>query len=86
MRSARPLVRMTFNFHDNDHKLAQYIGGVLDKIATTMKPTIKGNVNGPPWQLQRRAVPIDPQHRRHHHGGADPKTSAVNRYGQAWEG
>ncbi len=80
----RPLVRMTFNFHDNDHKLAQYIGGVLDKIATAMKPTVKGNVN-----VRRGNYNVVPYQSTHNTGGtimgADPKTSAVNRYGQAWE-
>ncbi len=80
----RPLIRMTYNFHDNDYKVAQYLGGVIDKIATAMKPTIKGNVN-----VRRGNYNVVPYQSTHNTGGtimgADPKTSAVNRYGQAWE-
>jgi gluconate 2-dehydrogenase alpha chain len=75
---------MTYNFHENDHKLAEYIGGVLGKIARAMNPTImsspavrRGNYNVVPYQST------------HNTGGtitgANPKTSTVNRYLQAWE-
>jgi gluconate 2-dehydrogenase alpha chain len=80
----RPLIRMTYNFRDNDLKLAQYLGGVLDRIATAMKPTIKGNVN-----VRRGNYSVVPYQSTHNTGGtmmgADPKTSAVNRYCQAWD-
>jgi len=80
----RPLVRMTYNFHENDYKLAEYIGGVLGKIARAMNPSAmsspavrRGNYNVVPYQST------------HNTGGtitgADPKTSVVNRYLQAWE-
>ncbi|HWN50717.1 MAG TPA: GMC family oxidoreductase, partial [Xanthobacteraceae bacterium] len=80
----RPLVRMTYNFHENDYKLADYIGGVLGKIARAMNPTAmsspavrRGNYNVVPYQST------------HNTGGtitgANPKTSVVNRYLQAWE-
>src|SRR5580700_2128566 len=80
----RPLIRMTYNFHDNDYKLAEYIGGVLGKIARAMNPTAmsspavrRGNFNAVPYQST------------HNTGGTitgtDPKTSAVNRYLQAWQ-
>jgi len=77
-------VRMTYNFHENDYKLADYIGGVLGKIARAMNPTAmsspavrRGNYNVVPYQST------------HNTGGTitgfDPKTSVVNRYLQAWE-
>ena len=80
----RPLVRMTYNFHENDYKLAEYIGGVLGKISRAMNPSAmsspavrRGNYNVVPYQST------------HNTGGtitgADPKTSVVNRYLQAWE-
>jgi gluconate 2-dehydrogenase alpha chain len=79
----RPLIRMSYNFRNNDYKMAQYLGGVLDRIATAMKPTIKGNVN-----VRRGNYNVVPYQSTHNTGGtmmgADPKTSAVNRYCQAW--
>jgi gluconate 2-dehydrogenase alpha chain len=79
----RPLVRMTFNFHDNDYKLAKYLGGVLDKIATAMKPTIKGRV-----AFRTGNYNIVPYQSTHNTGGtmigSDPQSSVVNRYCQAW--
>jgi cytochrome c2 len=65
----RPLIRMSYNFRNNDYKMAQYLAGVLDRIATAMKPTIKGQRQRAAWQLQRRALSIDAQYRRHHDGG-----------------
>jgi gluconate 2-dehydrogenase alpha chain len=80
----RPLIRMSYNFRDNDHKLADYISGVLGRLAHAMNPTtmstpagIKGNYNVVPYQST------------HNTGGTmtgtDPKTSVVNRYLQSWD-
>ena len=80
----RPLIRMSYNFRDNDFKMAEYIGQVLGKIARAMNPTVmsspavrRGNYNVVPYQST------------HNTGGtmmgADPKSSAVNRYCQAWD-
>ena len=75
---------MSYNFRNNDYKMAQYLAGALDRIATAMKPTIKGNVN-----VQRGNYNVVPYQSTHNTGGtmmgADPKTSAVNRYCQAWD-
>jgi gluconate 2-dehydrogenase alpha chain len=80
----RPLIRMSYNFRNNDYKMAEYLAGVLDRIATAMKPTIKGNVN-----VRRGNYNVVPYQSTHNTGGtmmgADPKTSAVNRYCQAWD-
>src|ERR1700722_14200728 len=53
----RPLIRMSYNFRDNDHKLAGYISGVPGRLAHAMNPTtmstpagIKGNYNVVPYQ------------------------------------
>ncbi len=63
---------MSYNFRDNDHKMAQYLGGVLDRIATAMKPTIKGNVN-----VRRGNYNVVPYQSTHNTGGtimgADPQ-------------
>jgi gluconate 2-dehydrogenase alpha chain len=80
----RPLIRMSYNFRDNDYKMAQYVGGVLDRIATAMKPTIKGNVN-----VRRGNYNVVPYQSTHNTGGtimgADPKSSTVNKYCQSWD-
>ncbi len=80
----QPLVRMTYNFHDNDLKLSAYTTGKAVEIAKAMKPTIMG----PP--LPRRGnFNVVPYQSTHNTGGAimgnDPKTSVVNRYLQHWD-
>ena len=79
----RPLVRMTFNFKDNDYKMSAYITGKAAEIAkatgakTVLPLPRRGNFGG----INGFAS--------HHTGGAimgaDPKTSAVNRYLQNWQ-
>jgi gluconate 2-dehydrogenase alpha chain len=80
----RPLIRMSYNFRDNDYKMAQYLGGVLDRIATAMKPSIKGNVN-----VRRGNYNVVPYQSTHNTGGtimgADRKSSVVNKYCQSWD-
>jgi gluconate 2-dehydrogenase alpha chain len=79
----RPLVRMSYNFRDNDKKMAMYIAGVLDKLATQMNPTIKGRANARTGDYN-----VVPYQSTHNTGGTmmgpDPQSSAVNRYCQAW--
>jgi gluconate 2-dehydrogenase alpha chain len=80
----RPLIRLSYNFHDNDYKLAEYMAGVIGKIARAMNPTVmstpaarRGNYNVVPYQST------------HNTGGtmmgADPASSVVNRYLQSWD-
>ena len=80
----RPLIRMSYNFHDNDYKLAEYMAGVIGKIAQAMNPTVmsspaarRGNYNVVPYQST------------HNTGGtmmgADPGSSVLNRYLQSWD-
>jgi gluconate 2-dehydrogenase alpha chain len=80
----RPLIRMSYNFHDNDYKLAEYMAGVIGRIARAMNPTVmsspaprRGNYNVVPYQST------------HNTGGtmmgADPKSSVLNRYLQSWD-
>jgi len=80
----RPLVRMTYNFHENDFKVREYMGDVLARIARAMNPTI----------MSARAIPrgnynVVPYQSTHNTGGTitgtNPKTSVVNRYLQAWQ-
>ena len=64
----RPLLRMTYNFVENDYKVAEYTLGVAAKIARAMNPTHHRSSPRPPRRLRHRALPIDAQYRRHDHG------------------
>ena len=80
----RPLIRMTYDFKDNDRKLLAYTTAVAAKIAKAMNPDIaaeltpgRGSFNATPYQST------------HNTGGAimgaEPATSVVNRYLQHWD-
>jgi gluconate 2-dehydrogenase alpha chain len=79
-----PLLRMTFNFREQDYKLSAYTLGKAIEIAKAMNPALlgtpmprKGNLNVVPYQST------------HNTGGTimgdDPHTSVVNRDLQSWE-
>jgi gluconate 2-dehydrogenase alpha chain len=79
----RPLMRMTFDFTDNEHKMSDYLTDKLADIAKAMKAReIKVNKRKGSWD-------VVPYQTTHNTGGAimgtDPKTSAVNRYLQSWD-
>jgi gluconate 2-dehydrogenase alpha chain len=79
----RPLMRLTFDFTDNEHRMSDYITDRLTDIAKAMKPReIKVNKRKGSWD-------VVPYQTTHNTGGAimgtDPKTSAVNRYLQSWD-
>ena len=79
----RPLMRMTFDFTDNEHKMSNYITDRGADVARAMKPSsIKVNYRKGSWD-------VVPYQTTHNTGGAimgtDPATSAVNRYLQSWD-
>jgi gluconate 2-dehydrogenase alpha chain len=82
-RFGRPLMRMTFDFHNNELKMSDYLTNCLADIARAMKPT---------------EIAVDPRkgpytvtiyQSTHNTGGTamgtDPTTSVVNRYCQSWD-
>jgi gluconate 2-dehydrogenase alpha chain len=79
----RPLLRMTFDYHANEQKQANFTGDICVKIGNEMGAQL----------VQRRGAPtrysIVPYQSTHNTGGAvlgsNPLTSAVNRYLQAWD-
>jgi gluconate 2-dehydrogenase alpha chain len=75
---------MSYNFHDNDYKLAEYIGGVLGRLAKAMNPTVMSSP-----AVKKGDYSVVPYQSTHNTGGtitgADPKTSVVNRYLQSWD-
>jgi gluconate 2-dehydrogenase alpha chain len=80
----RPLVRMTYNYTDNDHKMSVYL---TDKAADIARAA-NAKIVGPP-QPRRGNYGVNNGVSSHHTGGAimgtDPKTSVVNRYLQCWD-
>jgi len=82
-RFGRPLLRMTFDFPDNDIRMSHYVSDQMEKIAKALNPKqstvgrLKKDWNSVPYQST------------HNTGGAimgaDPTRSAVNRYLQSWD-
>ena len=78
-----PLLRLTFDFHDNEHKMSNFLTDRATDIAKAMKTRAihakqrKGHYSIVPYQTT------------HNTGGAimgtDARTSVVNRYLQAWD-
>jgi len=79
----RPLMRMTFDFTDNELKMSQYLTDRATDIARAMQPR-EIRVNA-----RKGHYSIVPYQTTHNTGGTimgtDPKTSAINRYLQSWD-
>lgn len=79
----RPLIRMTYNDTEDAQKMSTYLLARIKEIADAMRPT----------QVVQRPRPklfhTVPGQSTHNTGGTimgtDPKTTAVNRYLQAWD-
>ena len=79
----RPLMRMTFDYTDNEHRMSDFLTDKAAEIAKAMKPaSIKVNKRKGSWD-------VVPYQTTHNTGGAimgsDPNTSAVNKYLQSWD-
>ena len=79
----RPLMRMTFDFQDNEKKMANWMADRCDEIAKAMgAKTTQINRLNVPWN-------VVPYQSTHNTGGAvmgaDPRTSVLNRYLQSWD-
>ena len=82
-RFGRPLMRLTFDFHENELKMSQFLTDRLAEIVQGMAPRQIA-------KLPRTGhYSIVPYQTTHTCGGAimgtDPKTSALNRYLQSWD-
>lgn len=79
----QPLMRMTFDYTDNEHRMSDYLTDRAAEIAKAMNPR--------EIHVKKRTghYSIVPYQTTHNTGGvimgADPKTSAVNRYLQSWD-
>ena len=82
----RPLMRMTFNWHNNEIKMSQYITDKINKIADAIGPD-KYRQNPAMKEGQQYDTRI--YQTTHTVGGAimgtDRKRSALNRYLQHWD-
>jgi gluconate 2-dehydrogenase alpha chain len=82
-RFGLPLLRMTFDFSDNDIRMSNYVTDRMEEIAKALKPR--------EYIVSRRMRPYStvPYQSTHNTGGAimgvDPQTSAVNKYLQSWD-
>ncbi|MDB5805804.1 MAG: gluconate 2-dehydrogenase [Betaproteobacteria bacterium] len=80
----QPLMRMTFDYKENEHKMGQHAAQVINDIAKSMNPThfTPAVARTDPWT-------VVPYQSTHNTGGTimgvNPKSSAVNRYLQSWD-
>jgi gluconate 2-dehydrogenase alpha chain len=80
-----PLLRLTFDWHQNDYNLIRYVAPKMAEILTKMGAKNVTSAN----KGELTPYTIAPYQSTHCTGGAimgtDPGTSVVNRYGQVWD-
>jgi gluconate 2-dehydrogenase alpha chain len=79
----RPMLRMTFDFNGNDHKMSDYLTDRAAEVARAMNPReIKLNRRVGSWN-------VGPYQTTHNTGGAimgdNPRDSVINKYLQTWD-
>ncbi|RZI67846.1 MAG: GMC family oxidoreductase, partial [Variovorax sp.] len=81
----QPLLRMTFDWKDNDMAMTAFISTKVEQIAKAMNP--KHISMG--FKKKGDHYDVRPYQSTHNTGGAimgtDPNTSAINRYLQTWD-
>jgi gluconate 2-dehydrogenase alpha chain len=79
----RPLLRMTYNGTDNDHKMSLFLLSKMEEVIKAMNPTH--------YELKPRPKNFStvPYQSTHNTGGTmmgtNPRNSVVNRFGQSWD-
>jgi gluconate 2-dehydrogenase alpha chain len=79
-----PLMRMTFDYKENEHKIGRHAAQIVNAIARSMNPTslIPATARDQPWT-------VVPYQSTHNTGGTimgtNPKDSALNKYLQSWD-
>ena len=80
-----PLARITFDWHDNEYKMTRYLTDRALEVVGRMNPKSHSTLIRQPGQHFN----VREYQTTHITGGvitgADPKTSAVNRYMQSWD-
>ena len=79
----QPLLRLSFDFHDNELRMSKFLTERATEVAKAMKPR---SLHAKPREGHYKIVPYQTTHNT---GGAamgsDPKTSVVNRWMQSWD-
>src|SRR6266446_854923 len=83
-RIGLPLMRMTFDYKENEHKIGRHAAQVINDIAKSMNPTrLK------PAVARTETWTVVPYQSTHNTGGTimgtHPRTSALNKYLQSWD-
>ena len=79
-----PLMRMTFDYKANEHKMGQHAAQVINDLAKSMNPTTfnPAVARTDPWT-------VVPYQSTHNTGGTimgtNPKNSVLNKYLQSWD-
>lgn len=80
----QPLLRLTYDFVENDYKTSEFLAQRVDEIAQTMNATIRTEPRS-----RRGRYSIVPYQTTHNTGGtilsANPREGVVNRYLQTWD-
>jgi len=80
----QPLMRMTFDYKTNEHKMGEHAAKVINEIARSMNPThlTEAAARTQPWT-------VVPYQSTHNTGGTimgtNPRDSALNKYLQSWD-
>jgi gluconate 2-dehydrogenase alpha chain len=79
----QPLMRMTFDYKENEHKMGRHAAETINRIARSMNPTRlnQATARTEPWT-------VVPYQSTHNTGGTimgtNPRDSVVNKYLQSW--
>ena len=79
-----PLMRMTFDYKENEHKMSRHMAQVINELSKSMNPTSMNPASArtDPWT-------VVPYQSTHNTGGTimgtTPATSVVNKYLQSWD-
>jgi gluconate 2-dehydrogenase alpha chain len=79
----QPLMRMTFDYKENEHKMGRHAADLINGLAKSMNPT---RLN--PAVARTQPWTVVPYQSTHNTGGtimgSNPRESAVNKYLQSW--
>jgi gluconate 2-dehydrogenase alpha chain len=78
-----PIMRMTFDYKENEQRLSAHAATIINEMAQTLNPTHLTKAQA------RMSWSVVPYQSTHNTGGTimgtDPSTSVVNKYGQCWD-
>lgn len=80
----QPLMRLTFDFKDNEHKMGMHGADIVNQMISAMNPNKSSKASG-----AKRNWGFTPYQSTHNTGGTimgtSPGNSAVNKYQQSWD-